>query len=441
MNTDPVLRFLFSMICFIPMYLLSTPLIPAKPTLKGLVIYMAVSFAFDQLCNLARKMGMITFGPIVFLLEILMVFLLIFLIFRVRGKKLLLCAAGHLLCMLLLSALTTALCGLMFGFEWMSEVADSYQYKPVCVSLVALVVLTTGWLVLRWACAMVRGEKWQSPEWLPLARSAVMFAATVIVGLILLRDTAAAGSDERIYRVMLTFLLCGVMMVAVVDGLLQEVRSLQLRRWGETLEEEKRNTEATIRELRMFRHNIINTLYGYRGVMVSGNAGEQAAWYESLAGELARLNNENALAIRQIRSPALGALLVSKLNEAAQADLPMYLYTKGAPVFRGAEEKQICAAAGVLIDNAMEAAMESEAGCVRVQVSEDENGTALAVMNTYPDSLDTQAFLRGGAGSTKAGHEGLGLASVEETVRKTPKTSFFRRLAGRYVECVLVWNR
>ena len=85
--------------------------------------------------------------------------------------------------------------------------------------------------------------------------------------------------------------------------------------------------------------------------------------------------------------------------------------------------------------------MESEAGCVRVQVSEDENGTALAVMNTYLDSLDTQAFLRGGAGSTKAGHVGLGLASVEETVRKTPKTSFFRRLAGRYVECVLVWNR
>ena len=78
----------------------------------------------------------------------------------------------------------------------------------------------------------------------------------------------------------------------------------------------------------------------------------------------------------------------------------------------------------MLIDNAMEAARESESGCVRVQVSEDEKGAALAVMNTYPDSLDTEAFLSGTAESTKAGHEGMGLASVEETVRKTLQMAF-----------------
>ena len=80
-------------------------------------------------------------------------------------------------------------------------------------------------------------------------------------------------------------------------------------------------------------------------VIASGSAQEQLAYYESLAGDLRRLNNENVLALQQLRSPALSALLMEKLNEAGKKELPVYLYTRGSPVIRCPEERKLCAAA------------------------------------------------------------------------------------------------
>ena len=85
-----------------------------------------------------------------------------------------------------------------------------------------------------------------------------------------------------------------------------------------------------------------------------------------------------------------------------------------------------------------EAALESEAGNVRIEIAQENRETSLTVMNTFPDNLDVGAFLAGKSTSTKEGHTGLGLDFVEETVRKNQKMSFFRRQHGRYIECVLI---
>ena len=440
MRLELILRFLLEQGIFILMYLSSTPLIPAKPSVKDCAVYVLFINAENALGILLQSTCGVLYGPVSFVLSFALVFVQMHFVFHLKGKKLLFCSAGHLLTILVSSGMSIAVNGLLFGFDYVAESADTDILNPISISLVNIVVLSFAWLILRWIFSLIRGEKKQSADWIPLARSLFMLAATIAAAAILLRDVTGASPDDRVTRIMFTFLLASIMLFPVFGTLMQEVRNLQLRRWGETLEREKETNEALVKELRVFRHNIINMLHGFRGVLAAGNTGEQAAYYESLARDLARLNNENALALQQLKNPALSSLLMEKLSEAARADLPMYLYTKGTPAFRNVEEKQLCAAAGALIDNAIEAAGESEAGSVRIQIAEEGRGTVLTVINTFPDSLDVDAFLKGRAASAKAGHAGLGLKSVEEIVRRTPQMSFLRSQIGRYIECTLIWN-
>ena len=440
MNLNLILRFILEQGIFLLMYLTATPLIPAKPSVKDCAVYVLFINVENTIGIVLQSTYGVLYGPVSFILSFALVFVQMHFVFHLKGKRLLFCSAGHLLTILVSSGMSIAVNGLLFGFDYVAESADTDILNPINISLINIVVLSFVWLILRWAFSLIRGDKKQSADWIPLARSLLMLATTVAAAVILLRDVTNANPDGRVMRIMFTFLLASIMLFTVIGTLMQELHNLQLRRWGETLEREKETNEALVKELRVFRHNIINMLHGFRGVLAAGNTSEQAAYYESLARDLARLNNENALALQRLKNPALSSLLMEKLNEATHIDLPMYLYTKGSPTFRNVEGKQLCAAAGALIDNAIEAAKESEAGSVRVQISEEEDGNVLTVINTYPECLDVDAFLSGNITSTKAGHLGLGLKSVEDIARRTPQMSFLRRHIGRYIECVLIWN-
>ncbi len=194
---------------------------------------------------------------------------------------------------------------------------------------------------------------------------------------------------------------------------------------------------AILKDMRAFRHNIINSLHSLRGVIASGDISEQTIYYESLARELSRLNNENVVAITQIRFPALQALLLEKVKAASDAVIPVYLYTKGNPVLRGENGRQFSAVAGILLDNAIEAAADSEAGNVRVEIRQTQRELSLFVLNTYPTGLDVTALITGRPSSTKTNHMGIGLSIAEEIVKKNPRMSYTRCRRGRYIESVL----
>ena len=434
MDFDLILRVLFDALQYGGIYLLGAEVTHRKLHWKSCLLYIVIGMVLDFIE--ARFFS--GYGILNLVSGLCIILFQTYFVFRSRGKDLLLDSVKHLAVMYFSAILCSAVNSLLFGLEYMAKAAAESIYKPVPITGINIIVLVMLWYILRSILSLIRKEKLKTPDWLPVLRSSVMLVLSIVFAIILLKDFASYNAEDRLLRVILIFSLSFVMLITVFSTLIQDVRNLQLRKWGETLEREKQTNEALIRDLRVFRHNIINTLYGFRGVIASGSAQEQLAYYESLASDLRRLNNENVLALQQLRSPALSALLMEKLNEAGKKELPVYLYTKGSPVIRGPEERKLCAAAGALIDNAVEAALESEAGNVRIQVAQENGETSLTVMNTFPDSLDVEAFLAGKGTSTKEGHTGLGLGFVEETVRKNPKMSFFRRQHGRYIECVLI---
>ena len=184
---------------------------------------------------------------------------------------------------------------------------------------------------------------------------------------------------------------------------------------------------------REFRHNIANLIYGFEGVILTENIGDIKSYYANLARRCVLNNNENADALNHVSEPALTALLLRKLDEAREAEIPLYLSANGDFSFSGMQDAQLVEVLGVLLDNALEAARGSESPRVDVTLYSDEAYDSVLIANTYAEGSDL-AFLSGAPVSSKAGHQATGLVSVKRLLKRVPEVCLNQYLRGRYVE-------
>ncbi len=228
------------------------------------------------------------------------------------------------------------------------------------------------------------------------------------------------------------------MLIVVLSYLFQDFHYLAMRRRNETLEHQKVITDTLIADMRQFRHNIINMIYGYEGVLLYGTPHEQLQYYETMARDCARINNENILSLQRIGDVAVSALLLNKLERARDMSLPIYLTVSSQLHFGRIPSSVLCQALGVLLDNAIEAADGSVDARVSILITETSDGLEFSILNTYRDGFDISAFLMGHLASTKPGHKGDGLKSIESLCRRYPTMSLSKLQKGRFIECVLM---
>lgn len=81
--------------------------------------------------------------------------------------------------------------------------------------------------------------------------------------------------------------------------------------------------------------------------------------------------------------------------------MPTYLFIDKAVHCRGLSQSDLCEIAGVLLDNALEAARESPAPYISFELRRLEKETELVVRNTFT----AEAQLCFTEGTTKPGHE------------------------------------
>lgn len=73
---------------------------------------------------------------------------------------------------------------------------------------------------------------------------------------------------------------------------------------------------------------------------------------------------------------------------------------------------------GILLDNALEAAVESQNKVIDIMVYQDDSQIEFLIKNTYQDARLALDQLQQKGYSTKAGHPGFGLNTVEEFKQK-----------------------
>ena len=238
------------------------------------------------------------------------------------------------------------------------------------------------------------------------------------------------------------YMLCtiwGVSLLCVaVLNFQQDLQYIFQEQRNETLERQQAISRSLLVNLRYFRHNMINMLYGFEGMILNGEIGDLQDYYREMTLKCALVNNENIAALEKVRHPAVSALLLHAVNWARELELPLNLYIQDGVLFgRGLRSGELCQVLGVLVDNAIEAASAAAERFVSVEIRRVGSAVEIIVKNTYAGTVRQSDLLSGGH-STKEGHQGQGLNSCYALLQKKRHVLLNFFVSEQYVQAQLL---
>lgn len=245
------------------------------------------------------------------------------------------------------------------------------------------------------------------------------------------------GLQERYFA--LYYLLVLVMVVLVV-GLV-----LYLAQWSDSarkMEAQRdviaqqqlyeRDLEDIRREVRSFRHDYKNLLAGLSEQADEGDLdtlqtalSELDAGFDRRIGEKIRASTQ----IGNLRIPQVRSLLLSKMAEMGELGIDCRLEVLYPVESVGMDVWDFVRCLGILLDNAAQAALETETPWVEVVLLAQGDGLSLRVSNPYAGTIDPDQIWAEGF-STKGEGRGLGLPSYQRILAEHPNTTASTSWAG-----------
>ena len=370
-------------------------------------------------------------SPYKFLLASVSVFLSYLWAYRFTGRKLVLRS------FVLLSVQFGAdiLSGLLILQLFDPRTVEGMRYMTIPETLLLQCISGLGMVLLAMAYRLfMRYARRISPAVGYLVRPLSLLLIIIFIFYFTLRSAPEGDEVTRFFSMLPSFVLMMLLLLIGTTYIVQDIRFYQQTQENKRLQQEKQLQSQILLQTRTFRHNIANMLYGFQGVLSSGDTAAMEEYYQSMVKACQMVNNENITAIKRISSPAISSLLVNKVLSAHEQGIPFLISVDEnipGPFLHETDSTQII---GILLDNAIEAAAASSAPHVSMEIRKKGRAYTLLIRNTYAG--DPPVFSEH-TPSTKESHEGLGLQSLHRLLKKYPYVLFNIYTNGRYVEAVL----
>lgn len=149
--------------------------------------------------------------------------------------------------------------------------------------------------------------------------------------------------------------------------------------------------EKLMFELRRFRHDTLNILYGLNGFIETKNWEGLRNYFNEIQGQVKVLKDNNPFSIEKVKNLAVRGLLTAKLIEAQKSHVAMNLEIEKDVKLDGRYMKNtdLCELLGIYLDNAIEAAGQSVNKKVSICIFEDDGCISIIIENTYKNRKDT----------------------------------------------------
>lgn len=269
-----------------------------------------------------------------------------------------------------------------------------------------------------------------------IIRPLLMFLTIGILFMLALLRVEGTDQVVRLQQVLPDFIVIILLLVTGATYIVQDIRHFRQVQENNTLLYQQSLQQLLLQDTRVFRHNIANMLYGLQGMLLRGDMDALHAYYRYMIESCQIINNDNVVALKRIPSMAISSLLLNKVQEANAERIPFYVTVEENVHWHGLSEVDMTVLLGILIDNALEAAREASAPYVSFEARSSGRALALTIRNTYRDG-EPPVFTFP-MSSTKPGHSGLGLRTVEKMLAKKSHVLFNIYPQGRYVEASLV---
>jgi len=177
--------------------------------------------------------------------------------------------------------------------------------------------------------------------------------------------------------------------------------------------------------LRGFKHDFNNVVQSLGGYLALDDLEGLKKYYDQMLAETRYVNNLMPISSYLTNNPALYGLLLSKISEAESkginfnVNIMCDIYTGSIKIY------DFCKVMGVLLDNAIEAASESEKKYAEICVREslDKTVVIIEISNSFESNVDVTKIFENGF-STKEGHSGFGLWEVKSICSKHSDCQF-----------------
>ncbi len=172
--------------------------------------------------------------------------------------------------------------------------------------------------------------------------------------------------------------------------------------------------QSSIESQRKIAHEHGNQLSVLSGYIASANLEKAKSYLEKIIGNC---NSENEL-LSHIKESGLKALLVFKIAMIERKNIDFELVVDEDIENTIIPSEDLCQIVGIFLDNAIDAAVQSEEPYITMSILKNEKDLAIIIMNsTNNEDIDTEKIYQKGY-SSKGEGRGFGLHIVDEIVKK-----------------------
>lgn len=250
-----------------------------------------------------------------------------------------------------------------------------------------------------------------------------IIAITYYLNAIVAQTYMARNTTMLIYVALMVIYLISMSVITfvVANNMKKEMQYENRKIELENLKEYNSNLEAMYNDMRGFRHDYTNILTAMSGYIEEKNIeGLEKFFYKKIVplnSEMNRKNNRIGL-LQNIHITEIKGLIASKVIRAQELGIDV-LVDIVEPVDKiNMDIIDLSRTIGILLDNAIEAAIECEKSWIKLTFIQKENFVLLVFINSCVERTPQiyQIFEKGF--STKGDNRGLGLYNLKEIVNK-----------------------
>ncbi len=193
-----------------------------------------------------------------------------------------------------------------------------------------------------------------------------------------------------------------------------------------------------INEFRSVKHDFYNILHTYNGYLEIGDLEGLKKYHKSLTNLTVHAGKTIEISQKIKENPAIVSLLINMAEKAEKAEVEMIVSIQCSLDNLYIDNMDISRCLTCLLDNAIEAAMNSKQKKVFFSIESKVGGSKLIIITNSTDGPVDITVIENAGFTTKQGHSGLGLYNVRSIINKygncTFRMIYFNHEVSAYIE-------
>jgi two-component system sensor histidine kinase AgrC len=222
------------------------------------------------------------------------------------------------------------------------------------------------------------------------------------------------------------FVLLMIIMYILIRSITKdlEIKNKQLQ--FENLQEYTTNLETLYTDMRAFRHDYINIISSLVGYIENKDMDGLEKHFNANIVPLSKgieSNNFKLGLLKNIKLPELKGIVCSKVIRAQELGIDVFIDIAEPIEKIDMNVIDLCRVVGILIDNAVEAALNCDKPSLKIGFVNKKNSVIIVVINSYSGDIPPLSKIFQKGFSTKGENRGLGLSNLKEIINNCKNVS------------------